>query len=91
MVNMSKIQVGDVLLLHDGRELNVESVVKTDGLFPFTVSGYLSDGEEKNISYDCDGHFNLSKEHPLDVECVLPYSCILAPAIKIKSTTFGVL
>lgn len=67
MVDLTKLNVGDVILLKNGTEVSVEITdYNKDRIFPFIVMGYTNLGQEFVEGYQQNGCFSLS-ENPKDI------------------------
>lgn len=89
MVNLTKLNVGDVVLLRNGTEVNVETIdYDKDRIFTFMVMGYTNLGQEFVEKYQQNGYFSLS-ENPKDIVEITKKSCLLDYCLKIEDDSFG--
>lgn len=89
MVDLTKLNVGDVILLKNGTEVNVEITdYNKDRIFPFVVMGYTNLGQEFVEGYQQNGCFSLS-ENPKDIVEITKKSCLLDYCLKIEDDGFG--
>lgn len=88
MVDLTKLNVGDVILLRNGTEVNVEiTSYNKDRIFPFIVMGYTNLGQEFVEGYQQNGCFSLS-ENPKDIVEITKKSCLLDYCLKIEDDSF---
>lgn len=89
MVDLTKLNVGDVVLLRNGTEVNVETIdYDKDRIFTFMVMGYTNLGQEFVEKYQQNGYFSLSK-NPKDIVEITKKSCLLDYCLKIEDDSFG--
>ena len=89
MVDLTKLNVGDVILLKNGTEVNVEITdYNKDRIFPFIVMGYTNLGQEFVEEYQQNGYFSFS-ENPKDIVEITKKSCLLDYCLKIEDDSFG--
>lgn len=89
MVDLTKLNVGDVVLLRNGTEVNVETIdYDKDRIFTFMVMGYTNLGQEFVEKYQQNGYFLLS-ENPKDIVEITKKSCLLDYCLKIEDDSFG--
>lgn len=89
MVDLTKLNVGDVILLRNGIEVNVEMTgYNEDRIFPFIVMGYTNSGQEFVEGYQQNGCFSLS-ENSKDIVEITKKSCLLDYCLKIEDDSFG--
>lgn len=89
MVDLTKLNTGDVILLRNGIEVNVEMAgYNEDRIFPFIVMGYTNSGQEFVEEYQQNGYFSLS-ENSKDIVEITKKSCLLDYCLKIEDDSFG--
>lgn len=89
MVDLTKLNVEDVVLLRNGTEVNVETIdYDKDRIFTFMVMGYTNLGQEFVEEYQQNGYFSLS-ENPKDIVEITKKSCLLDYCLKIEDDSFG--
>lgn len=91
MVDLTKLNAGDVVLLRNGTEVNIESInIDMEAPFPVAIGGYTDLGEDFFENYLKDGSFSLQPTDK-DIIKITNESCLLSFSIKINDETFGVL
>lgn len=89
MVDLTKLNVGDVILLRNGTEVNIETITcNRESIFPFTIIGYTNSGQEFAEKYQQNGYFSLS-DNPKDIVEITKKSCLLDYCLKIEDDSFG--